>query len=99
MGNHFHNVLCLSEAKGMDKIMDRVKVLESIQDVVRDVLDDETIILNEEMFITDVDGWDSVVHMTVIATLESEFERQFDIEKIAVAKTVAEIIDMAMEEH
>ena len=83
----------------MDKIMDRVKVLESIQDVVRDVLDDETIILNEEMFITDVDGWDSVVHMTVIATLESEFERQFDIEKIAVAKTVAEIIDMAMEEH
>lgn len=79
--------------------MDRVKVLESIQDVVRDVLDDETIILNEEMFITDVDGWDSVVHMTVIATLESEFERQFDIEKIAVAKTVAEIIDMAMEEH
>ena len=79
--------------------MDRVKVLEIIQDVVRDVLDDETIILNEEMFITDVDGWDSVVHMTVIATLESEFERQFDIEKIAVAKTVAEIIDMAMEEH
>ena len=79
--------------------MDRVKVLESIQDVVRDVLDDETIILNEEMFITDVDGWDSVVHMTVIATLEREFERQFDIEKIAVAKTVAEIIDMAMEEH
>ena len=79
--------------------MDRVKVLESIQDVVRDVLDDETIILNEEMFITDVDGWDSVVHMTVIATLESEFERQFDIEKIAVAKTVAEIIDMATEEH
>lgn len=77
--------------------MERIQVLNKLQEIVRDVLDNEEVVLQEETCMEDVEEWDSVAHMTVIAMLENEIGVQFDIEKIANAKTVKAMIDMVVE--
>lgn len=77
--------------------MERIQVLNKLQEIVRDVLDNEEVVLREETCMEDVEEWDSVAHMTVIAMLENEIGVQFDIEKIANAKTVKAMIDMVVE--
>ena len=77
--------------------MERIQVLNKLQEIVRDVLDNEEVVLQEGTRMEDVEEWDSVVHMTVIAMLENELRVQFDIEKIANAKTVKAMIDMVVE--
>lgn len=77
--------------------MERIQVLNKLQEIVRDVLDNEEVVLQEETCMEDVEEWDSVAHMTVIAMLENEIGVQFDIDKIANAKTVKAMIDMVVE--
>lgn len=77
--------------------MERIQVLNKLQEIVRDVLDDEEVVLQEETCMEDVEDWDSVAHMTVIALLENELGVRFDIEKIVNAKTVNELIEMVVD--
>lgn len=76
--------------------MERIQILNKLQEIVRDVLDNEKVVLQEETCMEDVEEWDSVAHMTVIAMLENELGVQFDIEKIVNAKTVKAMIDMVV---
>ena len=47
--------------------------------------------LNDGLSTDDVDGWDSLTHMNLIATLEEELEILFTIEQISSMGTVGEI--------
>jgi acyl carrier protein len=45
-------------------------VLATLQDIFRDVFDDPTIELRDEMTAADVDGWDSVRHIDLLIAVE-----------------------------
>lgn len=72
----------------------RDQILKKLQVIVRDVLDDDTIILSEKQAIDEFEEWDSVAHMTIMALLESEYQIEFDIERITNVKTVMDIVNM-----
>ncbi len=42
----------------------------SLQEIFRDVFDDPTIVLTDEMTAADVDGWDSVTHINLLIAVE-----------------------------
>lgn len=72
----------------------RDQILKKLQVIVRDVLDDDTLILSEKQAIDEFEEWDSVAHMTIMALLESEYQIEFDIERITNVKTVMDIVNM-----
>jgi len=61
----------------MENEMTRTEVLEKVQDIVRDAIDREDIILTPETTADDVEGWDSLVHIQIVAAIQSSFKIRF----------------------
>ncbi len=78
--------------------MTREEVYERLNAVFADVFDDEQLTVNDETTAADVDGWDSLVHITLIDAVEEEFDISFDMKTIVKLKNVGEMVDVILEE-
>lgn len=47
--------------------------------------------INDQLSMSDVETWDSLQHMSLIASLEQVFEVEFTFEEIVLMQNVAEI--------
>ena len=75
--------------------MKREEIAQQIQDIFRDVLDDEEIVLEDAMTAEDVDGWDSLSHIQLIVAIEKYFKIKFTSKEILSWKCVGELVDCA----
>ena len=72
--------------------MDRDDVFNRLEEVFRDVFDDEDIILYEDTTADDIDDWDSIEHITLIAAVEKEFGMRFSMGEVSGMKNVGEMV-------
>ena len=73
--------------------MQKEELLLQIQDIFRDILDDEEIVLAENSTADDVEGWDSLTHIQLIVAIEKKFRVKFTSKEILSWKNVGELID------
>ncbi|MBR1434459.1 MAG: acyl carrier protein [Bacteroidales bacterium] len=73
--------------------MDNGQLLLKIQEIFRDVLDDEEIILNDNSTADDVEGWDSLTHIQLIVQIEKAFKVKFTSKEILSWKNVGELVN------
>ena len=59
--------------------MSREDIYERLNEVFRDVFDDYSISVNDETTADDIDGWDSLMHITLISEIENEFDFKFQM--------------------
>ncbi|MBQ6128931.1 MAG: acyl carrier protein [Lachnospiraceae bacterium] len=78
--------------------MTREEVYERLNAVFADVFDDDTLTVNDETTAADVDGWDSLVHITLIDAVEEEFDISFDMKTIVKLGNVGEMVDVICHE-
>ena len=78
--------------------MTREEVLEKVNAVIQDVFDDDSICVSDETVASDVDGWDSLMHITSIGTIEDEFDIKFAMKDVVGMKNVGQMIDLIMEQ-
>lgn len=69
-----------------------MNIKEKLQEIFRDVFDDEEIVLTEEMTSEDIEDWDSLSHITLIIEIEKSFDIEFSTEDVMGAKNVGEFI-------
>lgn len=69
----------------MDEIFDR------LNKVFRDFFDDEEIELEEETTAEDIDDWDSLNHITLMAAVEDEFGIRLSMGEVSGLKNVGEL--------
>ena len=62
---------------------DGTTVHRRLEDIFRTVFNDDGISLTDEMTASDVPGWDSLEHINVMFSIESEFGVQFDAAGLA----------------
>ena len=72
--------------------MDRAAILSQIQEVCRDVLDDESVVLTDKTIATDVKGWDSLAHVRIIVAVEKRFHVRFDIDELSSLESVGALV-------
>lgn len=77
--------------------MTREEAYERLQEVFRDVFDDESITLNDETTANDVDGWDSFEHINLIVAVQDEFDFKIPMGKVVTMKNVGEMVDIILE--
>jgi acyl carrier protein len=65
---------------------------ERIQIVFRDIFDDDSIVLRDDMTAADVENWDSLNHIDMIVAIESEFKIKFTTSEVTSLKNVGELI-------
>ncbi len=62
-----------------------------LEQVFRDVFNNDAFTLKDEMTSRDVPGWDSIAHMNLMFTIESRFGIQFVGNELADFKDIGEL--------
>ena len=78
--------------------MTREEVLAKVNEIIQDVFDDEDIVVTEATVASDVDGWDSLMHITLIGTVEDEFDIKFAMKDVVGMKNVGQMVDLIIEQ-
>lgn len=79
--------------------MTRQDILASITDILRDVLDAPNLTLEESTHFLDVPGWDSLAFVTLMVTLETQFNARLDMTAMQAAHIVGEVITLMENER
>lgn len=65
---------------------------QRFQNVFRDVFDDASIKIRDEMTAQDIEGWDSLGHIQLVMAMEKEFVVKFTTAEIIDLKNVGEFL-------
>ncbi len=74
--------------------MTREEVFEKLNEVFRDVFEDEDITVNDATTADDIEDWDSLEHINLINAIEQEFGIKFNMGQIVSMKNVGEMVDI-----
>ena len=77
--------------------MNREDVLNYVQDVFRDIFDDDTMIVENKTNSEEVEDWDSLNHIYLVSAIEKEFKIKFTLGELTTLKDVGAIVDLMME--
>ncbi len=76
--------------------MKKQEVLRRMNGVFCDVFDDDNLVISEKTIADDIEDWDSLSHITLVAALEREFGVQFDLKEIAKLVDVGGMVELIM---
>lgn len=68
-----------------------VDIMKKLSKVFKEVFDDESLKITEKTTAKDVDGWDSLMHITLIAEVEDAFRVKFSMKEVTGMKNVGEM--------
>jgi acyl carrier protein len=68
--------------------------LERITAIFREVFDEPDLTIGRETTAEDVEGWDSLTHVTLLLTVEKAFGIKFSSAQVATLKDVGELVDI-----
>ena len=73
--------------------MTREEIYSKLNAVFQDVFDDESISVNDSTTAADIDGWDSLTHISLLSAAEDEFDIHFDMKLVQGLHNVGELVD------
>ncbi len=76
--------------------MSKEEVYEKLNEIFRDNFDDESITVNENTTADDIEDWDSLEHINLIASIESEFGMKFTMGEVVTMKNVGEMVGIIL---
>lgn len=74
--------------------MTREEVMNKVQDIFRDVFDDDSLVIVDSTNSDDIEDWDSLEHIALIVSMEKEFNMKFDIKEVGKLANVGEMVDL-----
>ena len=77
--------------------MTREELAGEITCIFRETFDDDSIVLSDETVASDVDGWDSLMHIDLIFAIESKMGIKFPMRDVVGMKNVGQLIDRVAE--
>lgn len=77
--------------------MTRTEVFDRLNQVFKDVFDDDSIVVNDTTTANDIEDWDSLIHITLISEIEDEFDVHFKMKEVTNMKNVGEMVDKILE--
>lgn len=76
--------------------MSREEAFEKVNEVFRDVFDDDSITVVESTTADDIEDWDSLEHINLITGMESVFGMKFTMGEVTTMKNVGEMVDIIL---
>ncbi len=66
---------------------------ERVQTIFREVFDDDNLVIFDAMQAKDVQGWDSLNHVTLIMAIEEAFDVKFTTREVMGFQNVGEMLE------
>lgn len=76
--------------------MNEKQIYERLNEVFRDVFDDDSIVVNASTTADDIDDWDSIEHINLVGAVEDEFGLRFKMGEVSGMKNVGEMVSIIM---
>lgn len=73
--------------------MTREEIYDSLNEVFRDVFDDEEIVVSDTTTADDIEDWDSLEYINLIFAIEKKFNLKFNMGEVNKFKNVGEMVD------
>lgn len=77
--------------------MKRDEVTRRVQNIFKEIFDDEDLAVDDNTTANDIEDWDSFEHINLVVAMEQDFHIKFPMKKIAALKNVGEMIDLILE--
>ena len=74
--------------------MTREEVYVQLNEVFRDVFDDEEITVNDATTAEDIEDWDSLEHINLVVAVEKKFGIKFNMGEVNSMKDVGEMVTL-----
>ena len=81
------------------KIMERDHILIEINSIFEKVLDSKNLDINKFTTSNDVKGWDSLMHLLLIDTIENQFDISFTVKEIQELQNIGDMIDLIIKKY
>ena len=70
------------------------EIYERLNEVFQDVFDDDSLTVTPNTTASDIEDWDSLSHITLVAAVEDEFRMKFSMKEVVEMKTVGEMVTL-----
>lgn len=74
--------------------MNREMIYQKINEIFRDVFDDEELVVSAETTAADIEGWDSLVHVNLVISIEKNFDIKFKMEEFSTLRNVGAMVEL-----
>lgn len=74
--------------------MTRDEIMEKVQRIFREVFDDDTLVIKDSTNSSDIEDWDSLEHISLVVSMEKEFDLKFDLKEVNKLANVGEMVDL-----
>lgn len=76
--------------------IDRKEVLTKMNEICRDVFDDENLVITDSTSSADVASWDSLTHLSLVNELEEEYDIAFTLDEVNSSQNLGELLNALM---
>ena len=87
-------VFCVKKLRKKEKKMNREEIFVRINKIFRNEFDEDSLIIGEETTAAVVEGWDSLMHISLIEAIEDEFNMRFSMLEVNGMKNVGEMVSI-----
>ena len=74
--------------------MNREIIFHNVQDIFRDVFDEDTLNISDKTSSVDIEEWDSLNQINLVSAIEKEFNIKFSLTELISLKDVGAMIDL-----
>ena len=72
--------------------MTQDEIYARLNAVFRDVFDNQDLMVSESTTAKDIEGWDSVTHISLLSAIEDEFDMEFSMGEAVKMKNVGDMV-------
>jgi acyl carrier protein len=76
--------------------MNRNEMMAKLQDIIREAVDDEDVVIYDTTVASDVEGWDSLAQVLIIGSIQKELGMKFTSTEVSKLSNVGEFVDAMM---
>ncbi len=71
-------------------------VVKKQEEIIQKIFEDKSLIIKPETMATDVNGWDSLIHIRIIIEIEKAFKIKFNLGEIRKVQNVGEMAELIL---
>lgn len=77
--------------------MTRAEIFTGVQDIFRDIFDEDDLIISNTTNADEIEEWDSLNHINLVCAIELEFQIKFALGELVTLKDVGAMVDLMIQ--
>ena len=74
-------------------------IIQELNEIFTDIIDEGQILLTPETSAKDIDGWDSLNHIQILAAIEKKYAFKFTLSEIQNLKNIDDLVTIILQKQ